>query len=465
MKTFCFLGCYFLLRGFMSRLFPTFVLAEGALRSACLFLKEQDIYMKEFIQSEAKTETAVLVALITKQQDEHKTAEYLDELAFLAETAGAVAVKRFTQRLDGPSSVTYVGKGKLEEIRRYIVEEEEAEREVGMVIFDDELSAKQLRNIEKELKVKILDRTSLILDIFAMRAQTANAKTQVELAQYRYMLPRLQRLWTHLERQGGGSGGGGGKGSVGLRGPGETQLEMDRRIILNRMSLLKQRLVEIDKQKTTQRKNRGRLIRVALVGYTNVGKSTLINLLAKSEVFAENKLFATLDTTVRKVIIENLPFLLADTVGFIRKLPTDLVDSFKSTLDEVREADLLIHVVDVSHPDFEDQIKVVDKTLLDLGCSDKPQLLVFNKVDAYRWVEKDEDDLTPATKENISLDQLMNTWMARMGHDCIFISARERSNIEALKELMYNRVRELHVQKYPYNDFLFQSYDEAGEEQ
>ena len=449
----------------MSRLFPTFVLAEGALRSACLFLKEQDTYMKEFIQSEAKTETAVLVALITKQQDEHKTAEYLDELAFLAETAGAVAVKRFTQRLDGPSSVTYVGKGKLEEIRRYIVEEEEAEREVGMVIFDDELSAKQLRNIEKELKVKILDRTSLILDIFAMRAQTANAKTQVELAQYRYMLPRLQRLWTHLERQGGGSGGGGGKGSVGLRGPGETQLEMDRRIILNRMSLLKQRLVEIDKQKTTQRKNRGRLIRVALVGYTNVGKSTLINLLAKSEVFAENKLFATLDTTVRKVIIENLPFLLADTVGFIRKLPTDLVDSFKSTLDEVREADLLIHVVDVSHPDFEDQIKVVDKTLLDLGCSDKPQLLVFNKVDAYRWVEKDEDDLTPATKENISLDQLMNTWMARMGHDCIFISARERSNIEALKELMYNRVRELHVQKYPYNDFLFQSYDEAGEEQ
>ena len=465
MKTFCFPGCYSLLHSFMSRLFPTFVLAEGALRSACLFFKEQDTYMKEFIQSEAKTETAVLVALITKQQDEHKTAEYLDELAFLAETAGAVAVKRFTQRLDGPSSVTYVGKGKLEEIRRYIVEEEEAEREVGMVIFDDELSAKQLRNIEKELKVKILDRTSLILDIFAMRAQTANAKTQVELAQYRYMLPRLQRLWTHLERQGGGSGGGGGKGSVGLRGPGETQLEMDRRIILNRMALLKQRLVEIDKQKTTQRKNRGRLIRVALVGYTNVGKSTLINLLAKSEVFAENKLFATLDTTVRKVIIENLPFLLADTVGFIRKLPTDLVDSFKSTLDEVREADLLIHVVDVSHPDFEDQIKVVDKTLLDLGCSDKPQLLVFNKVDAYRWVEKDEDDLTPATKENISLDQLMNTWMARLGHDCIFISARERSNIEALKELMYNRVRELHVQKYPYNDFLFQSYDEAGEEQ
>lgn len=419
--------------------------------------------MKEFIKSEAKTETAVLVALITKTQDERKTQEYLDELEFLAETAGAVTVKRFTQRLDGPSSVTYVGKGKLEEIRRYIVEEEDAEREVGMVIFDDELSAKQLRNIEKELKVKILDRTSLILDIFAMRAQTANAKTQVELAQYRYMLPRLQRLWTHLERQGGGSGGGGGKGSVGLRGPGETQLEMDRRIILNRMSLLKQRLAEIDKQKTTQRKNRGRLIRVALVGYTNVGKSTLINLLAKSEVFAENKLFATLDTTVRKVIIENLPFLLADTVGFIRKLPTDLVESFKSTLDETREADLLVHVVDVSHPDFEEQYDVVNKTLMDLGCQDKPQLLVFNKMDAYSWTEKEADDLTPATRENVSLDQLMDTWMARLGKDCIFISARERMHIEELKELLYKRVKELHVQKYPYNDFLFQQYDAEGE--
>ena len=419
--------------------------------------------MKEFIKSEAKTETAVLVALITKTQDERKTQEYLDELEFLAETAGAVTVKRFTQRLDGPSSVTYVGKGKLEEIRSYIVAEEEAEREVGMVIFDDELSAKQLRNIEKELKVKILDRTSLILDIFAMRAQTANAKTQVELAQYRYMLPRLQRLWTHLERQGGGSGGGGGKGSVGLRGPGETQLEMDRRIILNRMSLLKQRLAEIDKQKTTQRKNRGRLIRVALVGYTNVGKSTLINLLAKSEVFAENKLFATLDTTVRKVIIENLPFLLADTVGFIRTLPTDLVESFKSTLDETREADLLVHVVDVSHPDFEEQYDVVNKTLMDLGCQDKPRLLVFNKMDAYSWTEKEADDLTPSTKENISLDQLMATWMARLGEDCIFISARERMHIEELKELLYKRVKELHVQKYPYNDFLFQQYNDEGE--
>lgn len=420
--------------------------------------------MKEFIQSEAKAETAVLVALITKTQDERKTAEYLDELEFLAETAGVVTVKRFTQRLDGPSSVTYVGKGKLDEIRQYIVAEEDAECEVGMIIFDDELSAKQLRNIERELKVKILDRTSLILDIFAMRAQTANAKTQVELAQYRYMLPRLQRLWTHLERQGGGSGGGG-KGSVGLRGPGETQLEMDRRIILNRMALLKQRLADIERQKTTQRKNRGRLIRAALVGYTNVGKSTLINLLAKAEVFAENKLFATLDTTVRKVIIENLPFLLADTVGFIRKLPTDLVESFKSTLDEVREADLLIHVVDVSHPDFEEQVEVVNKTLCDLGCSDKPQIMVFNKVDAYTWVEKEADDLTPATRENLSLSQLKKTWMARLGDDCIFISARERQNIDELKELIYSRVRQLHVQKYPYNDFLFQQYDENGEAQ
>ncbi len=416
--------------------------------------------MKEFIQSEAKTETAVLVGLITKNQDERKTKEYLDELAFLAETAGATTVKRFTQRMDGPSSVTYVGKGKLEEIRQYIEAEEEAEREIGMVIFDDELSAKQLRNIEKELRVKILDRTSLILDIFAMRAQTANAKTQVELAQYRYMLPRLQRLWTHLERQGGGSGSGGGKGSVGLRGPGETQLEMDRRIILNRMALLKQRLADIDRQKTTQRKNRGRLIRVALVGYTNVGKSTLINLLAKTEVFAENKLFATLDTTVRKVIIDNLPFLLADTVGFIRKLPTDLVDSFKSTLDEVREADLLVHVVDVSHPDFEEQIEVVNHTLQDLGCAEKPQLLVFNKMDAYTWTEKDPDDLTPATKENVSFEELQRTWMAKLGDDCIFISAREKENIDNLKELFYTRIKQLHVQKYPYNDFLFEHYEE-----
>jgi GTP-binding protein HflX len=448
--------------------------------------------MKEFVISEAKVETAIIVGLITPQQNERKTNEYLDELEFLAETAGATVIKRYTQRVNGPSSVTYIGSGKLAEIRDFIKQKEDEvdayweEQEalgnpyeqiilagmpkngskkkveadpnipqpVGMVIFDDELSAKQIRNIEKELQVKILDRTSLILDIFAMRAQTAAAKTQVELAQYKYMLPRLTRLWTHLERQRGGS--------VGLRGPGETQLEMDQRIIRNRMSLLKERLKEIDVQKSTQRKNRGRLIRVALVGYTNVGKSTLMNLLAKSDVFAENKLFATLDTTVRKVIVDNLPFLLSDTVGFIRKLPTDLVDSFKSTLDEVREADLLLHVVDISHPEFEDQIKVVEKTLADLGASDKPSMIVFNKIDAYTWVEKDADDLTPRTKENIALDELMRTWMARMGDDCFFISAAKQTNIPEFKDLLYKKVRELHVQKYPYNDFLYQSYDENG---
>ena len=434
--------------------------------------------MKEFVISEAKAETAVLVGLITQQQDEAKTKEYLDELEFLADTAGAVTVKRFTQKVQGPSQVTYVGKGKLEEIHQYIKQQEdayydwldagspepeegqEAPQPVGMVIFDDELSAKQMRNIENELKVKILDRTSLILDIFAMRAQTAEAKTQVELAQYRYMLPRLQRLWTHLERQGGGAGSGGGKGSVGLRGPGETQLEMDQRIIRQRISLLKERLVEIDKQKTTQRKNRGRLIRVALVGYTNVGKSTMMNLLAKSDVFAENKLFATLDTTVRKMTIDNLPFLLADTVGFIRKLPSDLVESFKSTLDEVREADLLVHVVDISHPDFEEQIRVVEETLKELGCAEKPAMLVFNKIDAYTWVEKEADDLTPVTKENLTLDDLKQTWMARSGEnqhylECLFISAKQKENIDTLREILYKRVRELHVQKYPYNDFLY----------
>ena len=434
--------------------------------------------MKEFVISEAKAETAVLVGLITQQQNEAKTKEYLDELEFLADTAGAVTVKRFTQKVQDPSQVTYVGKGKLEEIHQYIKQQEdayydwldagspepeegqEAPQPVGMVIFDDELSAKQMRNIENELKVKILDRTSLILDIFAMRAQTAEAKTQVELAQYRYMLPRLQRLWTHLERQGGGSGSGGGKGSVGLRGPGETQLEMDQRIIRQRISLLKERLVEIDKQKTTQRKNRGRLIRVALVGYTNVGKSTMMNLLSKSDVFAENKLFATLDTTVRKMTIDNLPFLLADTVGFIRKLPSDLVESFKSTLDEVREADLLVHVVDISHPDFEEQIRVVEETLKELGCAEKPAMLVFNKIDAYTWVEKEADDLTPVTKENLTLDDLKQTWMARTGEnqhylECLFISAKQKENIDMLRETLYKRVRELHVQKYPYNDFLY----------
>lgn len=422
----------------------------------CNFANTIYIYrMKEFVISEAKAETAVLVGLITQEQNEEKTNEYLDELEFLADTAGAVTVKRFTQKLGGPNMVSYVGKGKLEEIKQYVENEKENDRPVGMVIFDDELSAKQIRNIEKELQVKILDRTSLILDIFAMRAQTANAKTQVELAQYRYMLPRLQRLWTHLERQGGGSGSGGGKGSVGLRGPGETQLEMDRRIILQRITLLKQRLVEIDKQKATQRKNRGRMIRVALVGYTNVGKSTLMNLLSKSEVFAENKLFATLDTTVRKVVIDNLPFLLADTVGFIRKLPTDLVDSFKSTLDEVREADLLLHVVDISHPDFEEQIRVVDNTLRELDAADKPTMIVFNKTDQYKWVEKAPDDLTPSTQENLSLEDLKRTWMAKLNENCVFISARQKQNIDEFRETLYKAVRQLHVQKYPYNDFLY----------
>lgn len=415
--------------------------------------------MKEFVISTTKKETAILVGLITSTQNERKTNEYLDELEFLAQTAGAEVVKRFTQRLEHPHSATYVGSGKLTEIAEYVEMRRDTDEEIGMVIFDDELSAKQLRNIEKELKIKILDRTSLILDIFAMRAQTAHAKVQVELAQYKYMLPRLQRLWTHLERQGGGSGSGKG-GSVGLRGPGETQLEMDRRIILGRMSLLKEQLAQIDRQKSIQRKNRGRLIRVALVGYTNVGKSTLMNLLAKSEVFAENKLFATLDTTVRKVIIENLPFLLSDTVGFIRKLPTDLVESFKSTLDEVREADLLLHVVDISHPEFEDQIAVVNKTLADLNCGGKPMMVVFNKVDAFTYVQKEEDDLTPKTRENISLDELKASWLSKLSDNCIFISARERTNIDDLKDIIYKRVCELHVQKYPYNDFLYQTYDE-----
>ncbi len=418
-----------------------------------LIKKDWVVYMKEFVISEAQAETAVLVALITQSQDERKTNEYLDELAFLAETAGADVVKKFTQRLDMANSVTYVGKGKLQEIKDYVTE-----NEVGMVIFDDELSAKQIRNIEGELQVKILDRTSLILDIFAMRAQTAHAKTQVELAQYKYMLPRLTRLWTHLERQGGGSGGGKG-GSVGLRGPGETQLEMDRRIILGRMSLLKGQLADIDKQKATQRKNRGSMIRVALVGYTNVGKSTLMNLLSKSDVFAENKLFATLDTTVRKVIIDNLPFLLSDTVGFIRKLPTDLVESFKSTLDEVREADLLLHVVDISHPGFEEQIEIVNKTLADIGGAGKPCILIFNKIDAYTYVEKAPDDLTPRTKDNLTLEELMNTWMAKMEDNCLFISAREKVNMEEFKSVVYNRVKALHVQRFPYNDFLYQTYD------
>ena len=399
--------------------------------------------MKEFIISEAQTEKAVLVGLVTPEQNEQKVKEYLDELAFLADTAGVDAVKRFTQKMDYPNSVTFVGTGKLQEIKEYVVE-----NEIGLVIFDDELSPKQLRNIEKELQVKILDRTSLILDIFASRA---HAKTQVELAQYKYMLPRLTRLWTHLERQ---------RGGVGMRGPGETQLETDKRIILDKIARLKKELVDIDKQKSVQRKNRGKMVRVALVGYTNVGKSTLMNLLSKSEVFAENKLFATLDTTVRKVIIENLPFLLSDTVGFIRKLPTELVESFKSTLDEVREADLLVHIVDISHPTFEEQIEVVNRTLAEIDKTEKPMIMVFNKVDAFTFVPKEEDDLTPRGRENIDLDELKRTWMGKLQDNCIFISAKERTNIEALKEMLYERVKQIHITRFPYNDFLFQQYDE-----
>ncbi|MBR5936206.1 MAG: GTPase HflX [Bacteroidaceae bacterium] len=413
--------------------------------------------MKEEFQviTEKKAETAILVGIITQEQDERKTQEYLDELEFLADTAGVHVMRRFTQKIPQALAATYVGKGKLEEMRDYIKRMEDMENEVGMAIFDDELTAKQMSAIENVLGVKVLDRTSLILDIFAMRAQTAHAKTQVELAQYRYLLPRLQRMWTHLERQGGGSGAGGGKGSVGLRGPGETQLEMDRRIITKRISWLKEQLADIDRQKSTMRKNRGRLIRVALVGYTNVGKSTLMNLLSKSDVFAENKLFATLDTTVRKVVVDNLPFLLSDTVGFIRKLPTDLVESFKSTLDEVREADLLIHVVDISHPDFEDQMKVVDKTLADLGAGEKPIIVLFNKIDAYTWVEKEADDLTPATRENITFDELERTWMGRLNGECLFVSALKKTGIENMRKVLYDRVKQLHVQKYPYNDFLY----------
>jgi GTP-binding protein HflX len=413
--------------------------------------------MKEEFQviTEKKAETAILVGIITQEQDERKTTEYLDELEFLADTAGVRVMRRFTQKIPQALAATYVGKGKLEEMRDYIKRMEDMENEVGMAIFDDELTAKQMSAIESVLGVKVLDRTSLILDIFAMRAQTAHAKTQVELAQYRYLLPRLQRMWTHLERQGGGSGAGGGKGSVGLRGPGETQLEMDRRIITKRISWLKEQLADIDRQKSTMRKNRGRLIRVALVGYTNVGKSTLMNLLSKSDVFAENKLFATLDTTVRKVVVDNLPFLLSDTVGFIRKLPTDLVESFKSTLDEVREADLLIHVVDISHPDFEDQMKVVDKTLADLGAGEKPTIVLFNKTDAYTWIEKEADDLTPATRENITMEELQRTWMGRLNGECLFVSALKKTGIENMRKVLYDRVKQLHVQKYPYNDFLY----------
>ena len=401
-------------------------------------------------ETEIYSENAVLVGLITPQQRESKAREYLDELEFLADTAGAKVQKRFLQRLPAPNSRTFVGEGKLAEIADFIELQKESDYPVGMVIFDDELSPLQLRNIENELKIKVLDRTNLILDIFAKRAQTAYAKTQVELAQYQYLLPRLAGMWTHLERQ---------RGGIGMRGPGETQIEVDRRIILNRISLLKKQLVGIDRQMTTQRQNRGKMVRVALVGYTNVGKSTMMNLLSKSEVFAENKLFATLDTTVRKVIIDNLPFLMSDTVGFIRKLPTMLIESFKSTLDEVREADLLVHIVDISHPNFEEQYEVVNKTLLEVCKEKKPTILVFNKIDAFTYTPQDEDDLTEKRRENYSLEELQQTWMSRMDDDCIFVSAANKTNIDELKKRLYERVKAIHIQRFPYNDFLFQHYE------
>lgn len=401
-------------------------------------------------KKEALYEKAILIGLITQNQDEEKLNEYMDELEFLANTAGAVVYKRFTQKLDQPHSRTFVGKGKLEEINSYA-----KEHEIDTIIFDDELTPSQLKNIEKELDRKIIDRTNLILDIFAQRAETSYARTQVELAQYEYLLPRLTRMWTHLERQ---------KGGIGLRGPGETEIETDRRIIRDRISLLKDKLKSIDKQMSTQRNNRGKLVRVALVGYTNVGKSTLMNVLSKSEVFAENKLFATLDTTVRKVVIGNLPLLLTDTVGFIRKLPTQLVESFKSTLDEVREADLLIHVVDISHPSFEDHINSVNTILAEIGSADKPTIMVFNKIDNFSYERKDEDDLTPVTKRNYSLDDWKKTWMAKSKYPSVFISALTKENYEELKKIIYNQVKDIHTQRFPYNDFLFEYYDQEGKE-
>ncbi len=395
------------------------------------------------IETAQETEKAVIVGLISHRQDERQVKEYLDELEFLADTAGAVVLKKFTQRLDVPNKATFVGPGKLEEIGNYI-----KVVEADTVIFDDELSPTQLRNIEKLLECKILDRTNLILDIFAKRAQTAHAKTQVELAQYQYLLPRLTRMWTHLERQQGG---------IGMRGPGETQIETDRRIILDKISLLKKQLIKIDKQKATQRKNRGKMVRVALVGYTNVGKSTILNMLAKSEVFAENKLFATLDTTVRKVVITNLPFLMADTVGFIRKLPHGLVESFKSTLDEVREADILLHIVDISHPGFEEQIETVDNTLKEIDAGNKPTMYIFNKIDAFTFEEKDEDDLSPRTKANFTLEEWKNSWMAKSNTPALFISAKEKANVVDFKNELYERVKSIHSQRFPYNDYLYNS--------
>ncbi len=416
--------------------------------------------MKEFIATEIKSENAILVGLISQEETEEQVVEYLDELAFLADTAKITPVHRVMQRLPMANSVTFVGSGKLQEIKEYIESRkaedgEESDDEIGVVIFDDELSARQIRNIEKKLDVPILDRTSLILDIFAMRAQTAHAKTQVELAQYQYLLPRLTRMWTHLDRQRGGGY---------MRGPGETQLETDRRIILKKISKLKDDLIAIDKQKAVQRKNRGSMVRIALVGYTNVGKSTIMNLLSKSDIFAENKLFATLDTTVRKVVINNLPFLMTDTVGFIRKLPTHLVESFKSTLDEVREADILLHVVDISHPGFEEQIEIVEKTLFEIDKEEKPTIIIFNKIDAFSYTPKDDDDLTPSTEQNVSLEELKESWMSKLNENCIFISATENENIDELRNLIYDKAKDIHITRFPYNDFLFHDYEEEAKE-
>jgi GTPase len=402
--------------------------------------------MAKPIETKKKQETAVLVGLIHAQQGEEKTQEYLDELAFLAETANVHPVKRFTQKLERPDTRTFIGSGKLEQVKEFA-----KENDVSLIIFDDELSPSQIRNIEKEVGKKVMDRTDLILDIFASRARTAHAKTQVELARYQYILPRLGGMWTHLERQRGGTGTRGGAG--------EKEIETDRRIVRNKISLLKKKLTEIDKQMTTQRKSRGEMVRVALVGYTNVGKSTIMNLISKSDVFAENKLFATLDTTVRKIVLKDVPFLLSDTVGFIRKLPTQLVESFKSTLDEVREADVLVHVVDISHPNFEDHLNVVTQTLKEIEAADKPTILVFNKIDAYKFIQKEEDDLTPITKENLSLDDLKKSWMSKLNSPVVFISALDRENIEEFRNLLYRKSREMHLQRYPHNK-LFSEEEE-----
>jgi GTPase len=406
--------------------------------------------MGELLTTEQEKEKVILIGLITNDQDEAHAKEYIDELEFLADTAGAVVVKKFFQRLPNAHPVTFVGTGKLNEITAYI-----KENEIETMIFDDELSPGQLRNIERIAECKVLDRTNLILDIFAKRAQTAYAKAQVELAQLQYTLPRLTRMWTHLERQ---------RGGIGMRGPGEAQIETDRRIILDKIALLKEQLKKIDQQMTTQRKNRGKMVRVALVGYTNVGKSTLMNLLCKSEVFAENKLFATLDTTVRKMVISNLPLLLTDTVGFIRKLPTGLIESFKSTLDEVREADILLHIIDISHKGFEEQISVVQQTLSEINASDKPTIYVFNKIDSFTYIEKDADDLRETTRANWSLEEWKNSWMAKNNTPSIFISATEKTNIEELKQLIYEEVKKIHVTRFPYNDFLF-SVDSDDEQE